>query len=332
MSFSVRSLYLFICLLAFSSTTIVAYEDPRKFPDIDTKYIDIDILDPDQKVGYTVGDYIFREINITVKKPFKLIEESLPIVGYEKRYRGQLLGVSLKEIKIAKEYTKEYTTYFIKLKYQIFTNNVVAKPASITADYYRFINPNEPKKIQKFRIPDFTFAISPIAIFGDVKIENDMSTYRGPFFLDKIKKENKIKFSLMALLIIAFIFIYIYGRYTWLPNRTFSIIYRKFKKQKVSTRNTKKIITALHAGFDGLVGQSLFEETIPLLIKKNSSFKHIEKELHTFFKISRALFFQKHIKLDQNELNKWLINFSLHCRMCERRLIVNSKDIKGISF
>lgn len=327
-----HKIYLFICILIFSSTTILAYEDPRKFPDIDPIYIDIDILDPDQKVGYTVGDYIFREINLTVRKPFKLIEESLPIVGYEKRYRGQLLGISLKEIDISKETKDEYSNYLIKLKYQIFTNSVTAKPASITADYYRFINPNEPKKIQKFRIPEFTFAISPIAIFGDVKVENDMSPYRGPFFLDKTPDENKIKFSLLILLIISLMFVYIYGRYTWLPNRTFSMVYRKFKKQKASAVNTKKIITALHAGFDSLIDQSLFEDNIPLLIKKNSSFKHIEKELHTFFKISRALFFQKHIKLDQDELNIWLINFALHCRMCERKLIVNPKDIKGISF
>ncbi|MDC6476612.1 hypothetical protein OAW71_00230 [Methylophilaceae bacterium] len=327
-----RKIFLFICLFLFSSVSIFAYEDPRKFPDVDPKYIDISILDPNQKVGYTVGDYIEREIYLTVKKPFKLIEESLPIVGYEKRYRGQLLGISLKAIDVSKESTDEFSTYLIKLKYQIFTNNVVAKPASITADYYRFINPNEPEKIQKFRVPAFTFAISPIAIFGDVKIENDMSPYRGPFFLDKIPDENKIKFSLIALLIISLIFVYIYGRYTWLPGRTFSMVYRRFKKQKPSAANTKKIITALHSGFDNLIEQSLFEDNIPLLIKKNGSFKHIEKELHTFFKISRALFFQKHIKLDQDELNKWLISFALHCRMCERKLIVNPKDIKGISF
>jgi len=316
----------------FSSANNFAYEDPRKFPDMDPKYVDISILDPNQKVGYTVGDYINREITLTVKEPFKLIEESLPIVGYEKRYRGQLLGISLKAINVSKKTKDGLTTYVIKLKYQIFTNNVVAKPASITADYYRFINPNEPKKIQKFRVPAFTFAISPIAIFGDVKIENDMSPYRGPFLKDKIPEENKIKFSLFALIIILLTFIYIYGRYTWLPNRTFSMVYRRFKKQKPSAANTKKIITALHAGFDNLIEQSLFEDNIALLIKKNGSFKHIEKELHTFFKISRALFFQKDIKLDQDELNKWLINFSLHCRMCERKLIVNPKDIKGISF
>ncbi len=323
---------LLFCLLMFLSANNFAYEDPRKFPDMDPKYVDISILDPNQKVGYTVGDYINREITLTVKEPFKLIEESLPIVGYEKRYRGQLLGISLKAINVSKKTKDDLTTFVIKLKYQIFTNNVVAKPASITADYYRFINPNEPKKIQKFRVPAFTFAISPIAIFGDVKIENDMSPYRGPFLKDKIPDENKIKFSLFALIIILLIFIYIYGRYTWLPNRTFSMVYRRFKKQKPSAANTKKIITALHAGFDNLIEQSLFEDNIALLIKKNGSFKHIEKELHTFFKISRALFFQKHIKLDQDELNKWLINFSLHCRMCERKLIVNPKDIKGISF
>ena len=323
---------LLFCLLMFSSANNFAYEDPRKFPDMDPKYVNISILDPNQKVGYTVGDYINREITLTVKEPFKLIEESLPIVGYEKRYRGQLLGISLKAINVSKKTKDGLTTYVIKLKYQIFTNNVVAKPASITADYYRFINPNEPKKIQKFRVPAFTFAISPIAIFGDVKIENDMSPYRGPFLKDKIPDENKIKFSLFALIIILLSFIYIYGRYTWLPNRTFSMVYRRFKKQKPSAANTKKIITALHAGFDNLIEQSLFEDNIALLIKKNGSFKHIEKELHTFFKISRALFFQKDIKLDQDELNKWLINFSLHCRMCERKLIVNPKDIKGISF
>ena len=137
----------------FSSANTFAYEDPRKYPDMDPKYVGISTLDPNQKVGYTVGDYINRVITLTVKEPFKLIEESLPIVGYEKRYRGQLLGISLKEIDVSKKIKDDLTTYTIRLKYQIFTNNVVAKPASITADYYRFINPNEPKKIKKFRVP-----------------------------------------------------------------------------------------------------------------------------------------------------------------------------------
>ena len=41
-----RKIFSLICLLLFSSATIFAYEDPRKFPDVDPKYIDISILDP----------------------------------------------------------------------------------------------------------------------------------------------------------------------------------------------------------------------------------------------------------------------------------------------
>ena len=37
----------------------------------------------------------------------------------------------------------------INLEYQIFTNNVVAKPAFITADYYRLIDPNNPKRYKE---------------------------------------------------------------------------------------------------------------------------------------------------------------------------------------
>jgi len=151
-----RKIHLLFCLLIFSSVTLFAYEDPRKFPDIDPKYIEIDILDPNQKVGYTVGDYIVREINLTVKKPFKLIEESLPIVGYEKRYRGQLLGISLKEIDVSKESRDEFSSYLIKLKYQIFTNNVVANPPQlqlIIIDSLILTNQKKYKNLEYLNLP-----------------------------------------------------------------------------------------------------------------------------------------------------------------------------------
>ena len=39
-------------------------------------------------------------------------------------------------------------------------------------------------------------------------------------------------------------------------------------KTKIFCSQYKKIITALHSGFDNLIEQSLFEDNIPLLIKK----------------------------------------------------------------
>ena len=81
--------YLLILILLCLSSSIFAYEDPKKYKDIDPSFIKITIKDPSQKVGYTVGDTISREIIFTVKKPYQLVEESLPIEGYEKKYRAQ---------------------------------------------------------------------------------------------------------------------------------------------------------------------------------------------------------------------------------------------------
>ena len=95
--------YLLIFFLVTLSPTIFAYEDPTKYKDIDPSFIQLIIKDPKQKVGYTVGDKILREIKFTVKKPYQLVEESLPIEGYEKRYRGQKLGIVLQKKNLPKK-------------------------------------------------------------------------------------------------------------------------------------------------------------------------------------------------------------------------------------
>ena len=78
------------------------------------------------------------------------------------------------------------------MTYQIFTNNVVAKPAFITADYYRVVNKKNPEEVLKLRVPELTIAVSPIAIFGDIKVQEDMSDYRGPMLIENQQYLNKI--------------------------------------------------------------------------------------------------------------------------------------------
>lgn len=323
--------YLLILILLCLSSSIFAYEDPKKYKDIDPSFIKITIKDPSQKVGYTVGDTISREIIFTVKKPYQLVEESLPIEGYEKRYRGQKLGVVLKNIKFIKETEAEETQYKINLIYQIFTNNVVAKPAFVTADYYRLINPANSENILKYRIPEFSFAISPIAIFGDIKIENDMSPFRGPFYIN-IQTENELlKKTFFGIILIIIILAYIWARFTWIPgqNKIFSTIYRNNKNTSASPENVKKFITDLHSGFNRTINQSLFESNLGILLEKNKSFNNIKGEINFFFNLSRSIFFENSKSVDYEKAHSWLRVFSLHCRMSERRLIVDPKDIIG---
>ena len=321
-------------LLFFLVMSLNAYEDPNKFKDVDPKFVELAIIEPKQRVGYTVGDIIDRDITISIKKPYQLIEESLPIVGYEKRYRGQLLGMTLRDIQFNKKNTKDSITYKISLKYQIFTNNVVAKPAFITADYYRLINPAEPDKIVKVRIPELTIATSPIAIFGAVKVEDDMSTFRGPLSIETISSKMKVQYGAIGFVISILTLFYIYSRYTWFPkqSRFFSYIYRKYKKSNPNEKEIESFISALHHGFNQTINQALFINNKEELFKKNNSFKYIESEIDDFFKLSKAINFEKKTNFNQDEACAWLVIFSLHCRMCERSLIVDSGDIKKLGF
>ena len=325
---------LFSVLLFFSAMSLHAYEDPNKFKDVDPRFVELVIVEPKQLVGYTVGDIIDRHITISIKRPYQLIEESLPIVGYEKRYRGQLLGMTLRDIQFDKKITKALSTYKISLKYQIFTNNVVAKPAFITADYYRLINPAEPDKIVKFRIPELTVATSPIAIFGAVKVEDDMSPFRGPLTIETISSNMKVRYGVFGFIFSLLTLFYIYSKYTWLPrqSRFFSRVYRQYKKSNANKKEIENFVTALHHGFNQTINQALFINNKEELFKKNNSFKYIESEINDFFKLSKAINFEEKTNFKQVEAFKWLLIFSLHCRMCERGLIVDSGDIKKLGF
>lgn len=321
-----------LIFLLFFSHHLMSFEDPRKYPDIDSNIVDVKVYNPEQKVGYTVGDLIDRIVEISIRKPYQLIEESLPIEGYQKRYRGQLLGMDLKKISFIKKEDRDKTKYIINLQYQIFTNNVVAKPAFITADYYRIMDPAKPDDVFKVRIPELTVAISPIAIFGDIKVENDMSGYRGPILLDTEPYYIKLKQAIVLLIFFILVLTYIYSRYSWLPkqNRHFSHLYRKYKKTKFSKSNFEDFLKDLHGSFDKTLNQTLFLENTHLLYQQNSRFKYIKLEIEIFFKISRIVFFEQNKKIDNEAVYEWLKKFAFHCRMCERKLIIDSNDLINI--
>jgi mxaA protein len=322
---SITMLKLLSLTLLFLSQIAFSYEDPKKYPDLDEKFYNLSIQEPSQKVGYFVGDIIQRQIKISVKEPYKLIEESLPIVGYEKRYRGQLLGITLREV--IKNQHKDYLE--LDLTYQIFTNNTVAKPAFITADYYRVINKNKPEDVLKIRVPGLTVAVSPIAIFGAVKVENDMSDLRGPFLIDVKKYEINIYKSLLIFGLSLFVLIYIYTRFTILPGfkKIFLPIHRKFKKNKEI--KIESMIRSIHNGLNLFAEASLFEKNLQDLYKKNESFKNIDQELKIFFKISNQKLFTKEKNIDE-KIKNWLIEFCFHLHLCEKKLPIKSIDLKII--
>jgi mxaA protein len=305
--------------------------DAQEWPDIQEGVISIKIKEPSHRVGFTVGDKAERRVEVIIKKPYVLIKESLPIPGYERKYRGQDLGIVLDTMKHVLKENETTSTLTMDLTYQIFTNSVVTKPGFLPAEYIRVLNPNDLKKrVFKYRIPEYQIAISPLSIFGALKIEQDMSPLRGLFFIDEKNTIKTLKISGAIGILSIFILIYIYSLYAWLPKArgVFARTYRSIKKMKATPASIEKAITEIHRAFDIVIGKTLFTDNLYDLYAKNASFRNIDTELQEFFKISTRIFFNtSKNKYDHDAMLKWLKNFSRHCRDCERKLIVDKKSL-----
>jgi len=321
--------FISLCLLLLSISSFAL--DVQEWPDVEEGIVTIKIKEPLQRVGYTVGDKSQRHVEVTIKKPYVLIKESLPIPGYERKYKGQDLGIVLDAMEHDLKESKTSSTLTLDLTYQIFTNNVVAKPGFLPAEYIRILNPNDPeKKVFKYRIPERQIAISPLSIFGNIKIEEDMSPLRGVFLMDEEGPIKTLKYSGIIALISLLGLLYIYSQYAWLPNKrgVFARAHRSINKLKATPASIQKAMTEMHRAFDLVTEKTLFKDNLHDLYAKNPSFKNIDVELKEFFKLSTLVFFNtSHKKHNHEEALKWLRNFSRHCRDCERKLIVDKKSL-----
>ena len=315
------ALMFLLCIAPLSAFAL----DSQDLPDVKEGIVSIQIKDPVKLVGYTVGDIIEREVILTIKAPYKLIDTSLPITGYEKRYKGQLVGIELKNIVHVKKESKDKTVHQIKLAYQVFTNNVVAKPASLGPEYLNLIDTSNPKELVKYRIPSLSIAVSPIAIFGQVKIENNMSPFLGPLLMSDSKEKQTLKISLAAIAVSLIGLLYILGKHAWLPRMggAFAKCYRTVRKTPDNTEGLKQAVSAVHLALNTTAGMSIFNDNLDAFLHQHPKFHPVKAEIQEFLNLSRHVYFEPSFKprsIDHNA-HQWLVQFSRHCRDCERGLI-----------
>jgi mxaA protein len=303
--------------------------DSQLLDDIKPGIVTMQLQDPERFVGYTVGDVLTRHLIISIKKPYKLIPESLPIIGYQKRYRGQVLGIDLSDIKHTSKDNGDAVTHDLTLSYQVWTNRNTVKNGALPAEYLHIINvDSKGKEVVKFRIPSYEFNISPIARFGQIKIEDDMSQYRGPLLLDNAPQKQRLKILLTLLLLSLLGLLYMLGKHAWLPRMggPFARSYREIRKQANTPEGIQKAVSSLHTALNSAAGNSLFSVNLDEFLAKKPAFKAIETEMTQFFGLSRQVFFepnaQHHVG---NDPIQWLAQFSRRCRDCERGLVPDSK-------
>ncbi|MES2637471.1 MAG: hypothetical protein V4605_09115 [Pseudomonadota bacterium] len=309
-----------LLILSALHTQALEYEN---LPDIKTGIVSMQIQEPERNVGYTVGDILTRTITLNIKKPYQLIDESLPIIGYERRYKGQLIGIDLSDLKHDKKENNDAVKHTLHLSYQVFTNNVVAKHGSLPAEYLRIIN-TKSKEVVKYRIPSWDFAISPIAIFGAVKVEADMSDFRGPLLLDNSKQKQYLNFLLAILVLSLLGLLYMLGKHAWLPRMggPFAKSYRLIRKSPNTPAGVQQAVSSMHQSLNATAGMSLFSGNLSQFLEQKPNFKPITSEIEQFFALSRQVFFESNAKHNiGDEPTQWLAQFCRRCRDCERGLI-----------
>lgn len=318
-------------LALMAASGMLHAEDEEITPNVEDGVVSIRITEPARKVGYTVGDILERDITLEIKHPYKLIETSLPIVGYEKRYQGQKIGIDLSSIHHVKQEHDASTTHHIKLAYQVFTNNVVAKHAALPQEYVKLIKDG---KVVKYRIPSWDFAISPLSIFGAVKIEYDMSPFRGPLILHSAKEQQRL-YAFAAVLAVSLLgLLYILGTRSWLPRmgRPFARAYRdlrKLAKAPAPTPQTLQLaVSRLHKAFNTTAGQGVFADNIDMLIATKPGFAIVRDDIAVFFQLSRQVFFEPGASHQAGkDPMQWLLQFCRRCRDCERGLKPDTRKL-----
>ena len=319
-----------LLITMLSLSTVAAYAlEITKLPDVKEGIVSIQTKDPVKDVGYVVGDVVQRQITLTIKKPYYLVEESLPIVGFEKTYRGQPIGVYLRGLKHSKKDEGDRVVHQLTLDYQIFTSSVVAKRAAVLAEYVRLVNTSNKEDLVKYRVPMWEFVISPLSVFGQIKVEDDMSQFRGPLLLDASNEKKRLATLLVFLTLSLLGLLYILGKSAWLPRMggPFAKAYRAIKKQAnlpqgATSEGVRHAVSSMHSALNTSAGHSLFADNLDQFLAKKPAFEAIKAEIQQFFGLSNQVFFEPHAKHEVGaEPITWLKQFCRRCRDCERGLI-----------
>jgi hypothetical protein len=303
-------------LLLLASTSLLAESVEYSDTEQDAR-VTMTTIEPEREVGYTVGEKLTRSVILKVKQPYQLQETSLPIVGYEKRRRGQVSGIELSNITTEKKADTDSTTYTLHLTYQVFTTSVVAKPAALPAEFIKF---SDGKTLFEYRIPSWNFRISPLAVFGSVKVENDMSSFRKPLLLDVTPQQQRLKWFAIGLGLSLIGLLYVLAANDWLPGMggAFAKAYRDLRKLPKTSQGLQQGVERLHQALNAYTGSSVFNADN--LIANHAAFAPLKTDIEQFFLLSRTLFFEPTAASGLQDPATWLQKFCLNCRHIERGL------------
>lgn len=291
-------------------------------PEINHQYVVLQEKNPSRDAGYVVGDILERTLTLTIKKPYELVKESLPITGYEHRYKGQISGIELLKISTQESQQSDAVTHTLHLNYQVFTTAKLAKPAALRAEILKIRN-TKTKEVFQYSVPAFAFRVSPLSVFGEVDLKAEMSPFIAPLLLDSSANTLHFKLFASALGLALLGLLYILGAYAWLPRMgaPFAQAYRDIRTMPDTAEGLQQAVARLHKSFNKTATYSLFSSNLADFFTEKSAFAPMSEEIKLFFDLSHQVFFEPNHPSHLNTHSKaWLLKFCRRLRDCERGL------------
>lgn len=233
-------------------------------------------------VGYVMGDVIPRIFVIEFPSDAEPDLTVLPRTGRDAK------GLEVRSVFPTKTCEGLKCRLTVRIDYQIFTSKVVAKPAILPAEWFRFRYPDN--KWHVVRSKTASFRISPLAVFGNVKLPDDLSPDALPPIPDSSDTKLKTVIGLLTLFMGIVVTMWVNG---WTPRFNkkdyFAQAYKKIKA--LDPENGLEAITILRQATNQSLGRVVFDEdfknleTIPLS-------SGLKKALEEFYSYSASFLFE----------------------------------------
>lgn len=263
----------------------------------------------ERRFGYVVGDILNRSIFILHHESDKLETKSLPLVGNDVRgielrainYEDKCGIADLSAIKekisdsvigkIKDVDLKKSCLLKVNYKYQVFSSKVVAKPAALPSEYFKFTNKGG--GLQMLRSDNIKFRISPLAVYGNVdlieEIGNDATLPN--IEIDYYVKQQSIGLIIFSVSFFLLVVNYIYGFYIKMQSPFYKIL-NKLNRQIY--KNELNLILDIRFVFNEYFSRNIFEDEV----RDNKLFNNLKdtkffEDIQWFYNMSAEFLFQK---------------------------------------
>ncbi len=280
------------------------------------------IGNPERDVGYIVGDKLTRTIAIDAAAPYMLAPASLPAKGVNRH------GIELRDISLTHAASGGRTHDALRLTYQVFTSGAHAKKIQLPQE--RLYLAGEGRRLE-VAIPAWSFRVSPLAAYGETRLDEDMSPYRAPLLLDNALNLRLLWGFLVLIAATGAALLYFNGERRWLPGMggPFAKACRKLRRLPDAPASPAAAVMAIHEAFNTTFGANLFEADLDGFSRKHPRFIAIRSDIEEFFRLSNSILFDGSRNPGMGKL-PLLRHFCRQCRDCEREPF-NFKPLTAIT-